>query len=84
MRSNTLGAKMAENRMQMVERGEKLGKLEDKTEKMMNDSENFSNAAHQLMLKYKDKKWYQLWAISQLLSNLPTNYYYYYIIIIQS
>lgn len=25
------------------------------------ESENFSSAAHQLMLKYKDKKWYQLW-----------------------
>jgi syntaxin-binding protein 5 len=60
MRSNTIAGDIARTRMLMVERGEKLGQLSDKTEKMMNESENFSNAAHQLMLKYKDKKWYQL------------------------
>jgi syntaxin-binding protein 5 len=46
--------------MLAIERGEKLGQLEDKTEKMSADAEKFSSAAHQLMLKYKDKKWYQL------------------------
>jgi len=60
MRSGTLGAEVSKTKMMMVERGQKLGQLEDKTEKMMNESENFSTAAHQLMLKYKDKKWYQL------------------------
>ncbi|XP_068909865.1 syntaxin-binding protein 5 isoform X4 [Tenebrio molitor] len=44
----------------MVERGEKLGQLEDKAEKMRSEAENFSTSAHDLMLKYKDKKWYQL------------------------
>ncbi|CAL4095912.1 unnamed protein product, partial [Meganyctiphanes norvegica] len=44
----------------MVERGEKLGQVEERTEKMMNEAESFSTAAHSLMLKYKDKKWYQL------------------------
>lgn len=43
-----------------VERGEKLGELEERTQRMMNDAENFTNSAHALMLKYKDKKWYQL------------------------
>ena len=46
--------------MLAMERGEKLGQLEDKTAKMAADAENFSSAAHQLMLRYKDKKWYQL------------------------
>ncbi|KAK7794267.1 hypothetical protein R5R35_013601 [Gryllus longicercus] len=44
----------------MVERGEKLGQLEDRTQRMMNEAETFSTTAHSLMLKYKDKKWYQL------------------------
>jgi len=44
----------------MLERGEKLSQLEDRAERMRNDAENFSSSAHDLMLKYKDKKWYQL------------------------
>ncbi|KAL0275833.1 UNVERIFIED_CONTAM: hypothetical protein PYX00_003562 [Menopon gallinae] len=44
----------------MVERGEKLGELEERTQRMMNEAENFANSAHGLMNKYKDKKWYQL------------------------
>ena len=41
------------------ERGEKLAGLGDKTEDMSLQAQAFSDAAHQLMLKYKDKKWYQ-------------------------
>lgn len=46
--------------MMAVERGEKLSQLEERTQRMMNEAENFSSSAHGLMLKYKDKKWYQL------------------------
>jgi syntaxin-binding protein 5 len=42
-----------------IERGEKLGDLDDKTAQMMLSAESFSSSAHQVMLKYKDKKWYQ-------------------------
>ncbi|XP_012528967.1 syntaxin-binding protein 5 isoform X12 [Monomorium pharaonis] len=44
----------------VVERGEKLSQLEDRTARMMSEAETFSQSAHGLMLKYKDKKWYQL------------------------
>nr|XP_015840152.1 PREDICTED: syntaxin-binding protein 5 isoform X9 [Tribolium castaneum] len=44
----------------MIERGEKLSQLEDRAEKMRSEAENFQASAHDLMLKYKDKKWYQL------------------------
>ncbi|XP_072755156.1 syntaxin-binding protein 5 isoform X5 [Anoplolepis gracilipes] len=44
----------------VVERGEKLSQLEERTARMMSEAENFSTSAHGLMLKYKDKKWYQL------------------------
>jgi len=43
-----------------VERGDKLSQLEERTQRMMNEAENFSSSAHSLMVKYKDKKWYQL------------------------
>lgn len=46
--------------MQLVtERGEKLGELDDRSAQMMSQAENFAQAAHQVMLRYKDKKWYQ-------------------------
>ncbi|XP_076224179.1 syntaxin-binding protein tomosyn isoform X3 [Nomia melanderi] len=44
----------------VLERGEKLSQLEERTARMMNEAESFSHSAHGLMLKYKDKKWYQL------------------------
>lgn len=44
----------------MVERGDKLSQVEERTQRMMGEAENFSNTAHSLMLRYKDKKWYQL------------------------
>lgn len=44
----------------MVERGDKLNQLEERAERMRYEAENFSSSAHDLMLKYKDKKWYQL------------------------
>lgn len=44
----------------VVERGDKLSQLEDRTARMMTEAESFSQGAHGLMLKYKDKKWYQL------------------------
>lgn len=33
--------------------------LSDRTEEMALQAEAYANTAHQLMLKYKDKKWYQ-------------------------
>ncbi|XP_044756054.1 syntaxin-binding protein 5 isoform X2 [Coccinella septempunctata] len=44
----------------MLERGERLNRLEDSAERMRNEAENFSSSAHEVMLKYRDKKWYQL------------------------
>ncbi|KAG8431911.1 hypothetical protein GDO86_019390 [Hymenochirus boettgeri] len=46
-------------RIALDERGQRLGELEDTTAAMMTSAEAFSKQAHELMLKYKDKKWYQ-------------------------
>lgn len=48
----------------LQERGEKVSELEQKTAEMMAHAENFAQASHQLMNKYKDKKWYQFWGQS--------------------
>lgn len=44
----------------LIERGEKLSELEVRTEQMNVRAKAFADAAHQLSLKYKDKKWYQV------------------------
>ena len=42
-----------------IERGEKLGEAEERTERMKNEAEHYQDNAHKLMAKYRDKKWYQ-------------------------
>ncbi|XP_030059845.1 syntaxin-binding protein 5-like isoform X2 [Microcaecilia unicolor] len=50
---------LARARIALDERGQRLGELEEATTVMMTSAEAFSKHAHELMLKYKDKKWYQ-------------------------
>ncbi|KAJ1531793.1 hypothetical protein ONE63_000447 [Megalurothrips usitatus] len=58
--AGTAAGEIAKAHRMAMERGEKLTELEERTQRMMNEAENFSSSAHGLMLKYKDKKWYQL------------------------
>ncbi|XP_037652725.1 syntaxin-binding protein 5 isoform X8 [Sebastes umbrosus] len=51
---------LARARIALDERGQKLGELEDRTAAMLASADSFSKHAHDTMLKYKDKKWYQL------------------------
>lgn len=51
---------LARARIALDERGQKLGELEERTAAMMSSADSFSKHAHDMMLKYKDKKWYQL------------------------
>ncbi|XP_067312211.1 syntaxin-binding protein 5 isoform X1 [Pseudorasbora parva] len=51
---------LARARIALDERGQKLGELEERTAAMMSSADSFSKHAHDIMLKYKDKKWYQL------------------------
>nr|XP_028567308.1 syntaxin-binding protein 5-like isoform X2 [Podarcis muralis] len=50
---------LARARIALDERGQKLGELDERTARMMASAEAFSKHAHEVMLKYKDKKWYQ-------------------------
>ncbi|KAG7467302.1 hypothetical protein MATL_G00151890 [Megalops atlanticus] len=50
---------LARARIALDERGQRLGELEERTALMMSSAEAFSRHAHELMLKCKDKKWYQ-------------------------
>ncbi|XP_051501782.1 syntaxin-binding protein 5 isoform X4 [Myxocyprinus asiaticus] len=51
---------LARARIALDERGQKLGELDERTAAMMASADSFSKRAHDMMLKYKDKKWYQL------------------------
>ncbi|XP_053979086.1 syntaxin-binding protein 5 isoform X7 [Hylaeus volcanicus] len=59
-RVTTATGEVAMAHQMVMERGEKLSQLEERTARMMTEAEGFSQSAHGLMLKYKDKKWYQL------------------------
>ncbi|KAI8421375.1 hypothetical protein MSG28_009455 [Choristoneura fumiferana] len=59
-RASSASSDVARAHLLVLERGDKLSQLEDRTERMSNQAAEFSSSAHQLMLKYKDKKWYQL------------------------
>ncbi|KAJ3606979.1 hypothetical protein NHX12_026494 [Muraenolepis orangiensis] len=48
---------LARARIALDERGQKLGELEERTAAMMNSADGFSK---HMMLKCKDKKWYQI------------------------
>ena len=44
----------------LVERGQKLGEVEEQTAQMRDAAHQFSRNAENLADKYKNKKWYQL------------------------
>ncbi|XP_076844166.1 syntaxin-binding protein 5a [Brachyhypopomus gauderio] len=50
---------LARARIALDERGQKLSEVEERTAAMMASADAFSKHAHDMMLKCKDKKWYQ-------------------------
>lgn len=59
-RASTAAGEISRAHQLAVERGEKLSNLEDRTARMMTEAEQFSNNARELLMKNKDKRWYQL------------------------
>ena len=59
-RAGAATSEIGRAKMLAIERGQKLGELEERTQRMVNESESFASHAHSLMMKYRDKKWYQL------------------------
>lgn len=59
-RATSASSEVSRAHQLMLERGDKLSQLEDRTERMASEAQQFSSSAHLLMNKYKDKKWYQL------------------------
>ncbi|ESO87245.1 hypothetical protein LOTGIDRAFT_154747 [Lottia gigantea] len=57
--SQGIAGDLARTRLALNERGERIGELDDRSAQMMAQAESFAQAAHQVMMKYKDKKWYQ-------------------------
>lgn len=59
-RATSASSEVSRAHQLMLERGDKLSQLEERTERMASEAQQFSSSAHLLMNKYKDKKWYQL------------------------
>ncbi|CAH0399634.1 unnamed protein product [Chilo suppressalis] len=59
-RATSAAGEVARAHQLVLERGDKLSQLDERAERMHSQAGEFSSSAHQLMLKYKDKKWYQL------------------------
>ncbi|XP_055525229.1 syntaxin-binding protein 5 isoform X8 [Wyeomyia smithii] len=59
-RATSASSEVSKAHLLMLERGDKLSQLEERTERMTSEAQQFSTSAHLLMNKYKDKKWYQL------------------------
>lgn len=57
--ANLACSEIGRAKMAAIERGEKLGELDERTTQMMLDAELFSQRANQMKNKYKDRKWYQ-------------------------
>lgn len=47
-------------RQGLNERGEKLEALEDTTQQLRDQAEQYSKNVHALAQKFKEKKWYQI------------------------
>ncbi|XP_048391746.1 syntaxin-binding protein 5a isoform X5 [Stegostoma tigrinum] len=54
-----VAGELARARIALDERGQKLSELEERTAAMLYSADTFSKHAHEMMLKCKDKKWYQ-------------------------
>lgn len=57
--AGSLAAEVMKAKAGFIERGDKLEQLEDRSARMANEAEGFRDLSHQLLNKYKDKKWYQ-------------------------
>ena len=51
---------VAKARMAVIERGQRLNELEDRTEQMANEAKQYAATSQSLLNMYKNKKWYQL------------------------
>uniref|UniRef100_T1J3H8 Small ribosomal subunit protein uS4 n=1 Tax=Strigamia maritima TaxID=126957 RepID=T1J3H8_STRMM len=52
----SVGGEIARAHQGLIERGENLSQLEERSQQMMTEADIYHKTSHQLMLKYKDKK----------------------------
>lgn len=57
-RGASAASDVSKAKMAMVERGQKLSDLEDRTEAMSLEAKQYAANAHNLMMTNKNKKWY--------------------------
>jgi syntaxin-binding protein 5 len=57
--ATSAASEISRARLAAQERGQRLGELDEQTERMKIEAEAYASSSHQLKQKYKDKKWYQ-------------------------
>ena len=60
----------------LTERGSNIEHLEDSSAQMASEAQSFRNVSHRLLIKYENKKWYELWIRRMILTsdNNPKKY----------
>lgn len=59
-RASTAASEISRAHQLAMERGEKLNLLEERAERLANLGQEFSTTTRGVLVKYRDKKWYQL------------------------
>lgn len=59
-RQSRLHSQAAQNREALQQRGEKLSRLNERTEKMEADAMDFASMARQIAARERDRKWWQM------------------------
>jgi syntaxin-binding protein 5 len=59
-RQSRLHSQAAQNREALQQRGEKLSRLNERTEQMEADAMDFASMARQIASRERDRKWWQM------------------------
>jgi syntaxin-binding protein 5 len=59
-RQSRLHSQAAQNREALQQRGEKLSRLNERTEQMEADAMDFASMARQIAARERDRKWWQM------------------------
>lgn len=60
LKASSAAGEVHKTRMALKDRGDKLDTADDRTAKMAHRANDFALASRQLMIKHRDRKWYQL------------------------
>ncbi|XP_078492957.1 syntaxin-binding protein 5-like isoform X2 [Ciona intestinalis] len=59
-RHGNVGSEFHQLKNKVLERGQRLGELEEKSQKLVDSASRFAAVSNEVMHKYKNKRWYQM------------------------